>query len=164
MVEHICLRPERAEDERLLFDLYASTRQEELELTGWDARTRAAFLDMQFNAMRSGYRAMFPTAEFSIVLCDAKEIGRMVVHRTNQEIRVVDLVLLPDFRNRRIGTLLMQRVCDEAARSGKKVTLSVLKNSRPVGWYRRLGFSTVSEAGIYEEMERLRITPASSTG
>jgi ribosomal protein S18 acetylase RimI-like enzyme len=151
--ENISLRPEQPGDEGFLFDVYASTRQEELDLTGWAASARTAFLEMQFKAMRHGYRAMFPAAEFSIILHGTEQIGRMVIHRTDREIRVVDLSLLPEFRNRKTGTLLVQRVCAEAARSKKTATLSVLKNSRPIHWYQRLGFSIIGEAGFYEEME-----------
>ncbi|HLX94817.1 MAG TPA: GNAT family N-acetyltransferase [Verrucomicrobiae bacterium] len=164
--EDIVLRPEAAADEIFLFEVYAGTRQEELDLTDWDAPTRAAFLDMQFKAMRQGYRTMFPTADFSIILRGPERIGRMIILRLDREIRVVDLALRPGFRNQKIGTFLMQRVCAEAARAGKTVTLSVLKNTRPVGWYRRLGFATAGEAGFYEEMEwrPTGFTPAGSGG
>jgi GNAT superfamily N-acetyltransferase len=153
IVENISLGPEQPGDEKFLFEVYASTRQEELDLTGWTAHTRAAFLEMQFKAMRQGYRTMFPAAEFSIILRGTEKIGRMVIHRTDKEIRVVDLALLPEFRNRKIGTLLIQRVCEEAARARKPAALSVLKNSRPIHWYQRLGFSISGETGFYEEME-----------
>lgn len=152
MVENTSLRPEQPGDGPFLFYVYAAARQEELDLTGWDTAARAAFLDMQFKAMCRGYHARFPDAEFAIVLCGAKSIGRMVIHRTNKEIRVVDLALLSEFRNCKIGTRLMQRVCDEAARVKKPVTLSVFKNTRPVRWYQRLGFSIVEETGLYNEM------------
>ena len=154
-VENISLRPEQPGDEHFLFDVYAAARREELDLTGWDAATRTAFLDMQFTAMCRGYHAMFPGAEFAVILCGAKSIGRMVVHRADKEIRVVDLALLPEFRNRKIGTHLMQRVCDEASRTKKPVTLSVFKNTRPIHWYQRLGFSIVGGTGLYDEMEWL---------
>jgi len=150
----ITIRPEQTGDEDFLFKVYASTRQEELDLTGWNADMRAAFLDMQFKAMRQGYRTMFPAAEFSIILRDEGKMGRMVIDRTDMEIRVVDLALLPEVRNQGIGTLLMQHICREAEQSKKTVTLSVLKNTRPVSWYQRLGFSIIGQTGFYEEMER----------
>jgi ribosomal protein S18 acetylase RimI-like enzyme len=152
MVEKISLRPEQPGDEPFLFAVYAAARQEELDLTGWNTVARAAFLDMQFRAMCRGYHAMFPTADFSIVLSGQEKTGRMVIHRTDKEIRVVDLALLPEFRSRKIGAHLMRRVCDEAARAKKAVTLSVFKNTRPVRWYQRLGFSIVGETGLYHEM------------
>lgn len=149
----VSLRPEQPNDEGLLFDIYASTREEELALTAWDEPTRRAFLDQQFNAMRRGYRSMFPSGEFSIIESDGKPVGRMVLHQGATEIRVVDLALLPAYRHRGIGTRLMRWVCAEAANAGKPVRLCVLKNNRAFHWYQRLGFVKIGEVNVYDEME-----------
>jgi len=149
----VSLRPEQPDDEGFLFEVYASTREEELALTSWDEPTRRAFLNQQFNAMRKGYRSMFPAGEFSIVEQDGKPAGRMVIDRAGGEIHVVDLALLPAHRNRGIGTFLMRQVCAEAADAGKPVRLYVLKNNRAFRWYERLGFARTGERGVYDEME-----------
>jgi ribosomal protein S18 acetylase RimI-like enzyme len=150
----VSLRAEQSEDEKFLFEVYASTRQEELDLTGWDEAARQGFLAMQFQAMRQGYRSRFPSAEFSIVMLGDQAIGRMVTDRSGAEIRVVDLALLPVGRSQGIGTLLMQRICAEAAGARKPVRLCVLKGNRAIGWYERLGFRKIGEAGFHDEMER----------
>jgi ribosomal protein S18 acetylase RimI-like enzyme len=149
----ISLRPESPDDEPFLFEVYASTREEELALTNWDTRMRKAFLDMQFAAMRRGYAGMFPAGEFLIICRDDLRVGRLVLDRTGEVLRVVDLALLPAHRNQGIGTMLMRQICDEAARIGKPVGLSVLKNNRAIAWYQRLGFTKTGYGGIYEEME-----------
>jgi ribosomal protein S18 acetylase RimI-like enzyme len=156
----VALRPEQPGDEPFLFEVYASTREEELALTNWDAPARRAFLDMQFMAMRRGYASMYPAGEFLIISLGERAIGRMVLNRTAEEIRVVDLALLPADRNAGVGTLLMRRACAEAAQAGKLVRLSVLKNSRAIGWYQRLGFAKIDESGFYDQMEWC--APASS--
>jgi ribosomal protein S18 acetylase RimI-like enzyme len=63
---------------------------------------------------------------------------------------VVDLALLPAHRNQGIGTWLLRQVCEEADRP---VHLSVLKFNRAIHWYERLGFTKISEQGIYDELE-----------
>jgi ribosomal protein S18 acetylase RimI-like enzyme len=154
----ILLRAERPDDRDFLFQVYATTREEELALTNWDEAMRRIFLNHQFNAMVQGYRSMFPQGEFLIVEVDAKPAGRMVIHRAAAEIRVVDLALLPVHRNRGIGTFLMRQVCAEADRP---VHLSVLKFNRAFRWYERLGFAKIGEMGVYDEMEwRPQIKPA----
>jgi len=164
----VTLRPERPGDEAFLFQVYASTREEELALTNWDGPTRAAFLDHQFRAMRRGYAGMFPEGQFSIVELDGEAIGRMVLDRAADQIRVVDLALLPGRRNRGIGTLLMRQVCAEAATAAKPVRLHVLKGNRALQWYSRLGFVKCGDAGIYEELEwqpaPTHVTRAPQTG
>ncbi len=146
----INLRPERPEDDAFLFAVYASTREEELALTNWKEDLRRAFLSQQFQAMRQGYRSQFPTGEFLVIESAGKPIGRMVMHRTAAEIRVVDLALLPAHRNQGIGTRLLRQVCAQADRP---VHLSVLQFNRAVHWYERLGFTKISEQGIYDELE-----------
>ena len=149
----VSLRPEQPADEGFLFEVYAGTREEELALTNWDEPMRRAFLNQQFNAMRQGYRSMFPTGEFSIIALDGQPAGRMVIDRRGKEIHVADLALLPAQRNRGIGTFLMRQVCADAAKTGKLVRLFVLKNNRALRWYDRLGFAKTGERGIYDELE-----------
>jgi len=149
----LTLRPERPEDEAFLFEVYASTRADELALTGWDAPTRAAFLRMQFNAMRRGYAQQFPNAQFSILLRAGQPVGRMVIDRAPEAVCLVDLVLLPEHRGLGFGTRLMQELLAEAGQLRKPIHLHVFKGTRPVQWYQRLGFIKVGETGAYDRLE-----------
>ena len=129
----IALRPESAEDEPLLFELYAASREAELAATGWDPGTRSAFFQMQFRAQRQGYRSMFPQAAFSIIQIDGRPVGRIVVHRAEGQIRVVDIALQVTYQGQGLGTQLLRDLCAEASAAGKAVHLHVLKNSRARG-------------------------------
>jgi ribosomal protein S18 acetylase RimI-like enzyme len=149
------LRPEQAGDESVLFEIYASTRKEELDLTGWDAATRQAFLNHQFSAMRAGYRSMFPQAAFSMILLGERPIGRQVVDRTPDEIRLVDIALLPEFCGRGLGGKLMRDLLLEAAEAKKPIRLQVVIRSRAKAFYTRLGFRPVGEPDVYETLEWL---------
>ena len=149
------LRPEEPGDEPVLFEIYASTRKEELDLTGWDPATRQEFLNHQFSAMRAGYRSMFPQAAFSMILLGGRPIGRQVVDRTLDEIRLVDIALLPGFCGHGLGTKLMRDLLVEAAEAKKPVRLQVVIRSRATALYTRLGFRPVGEADVYETLEWL---------
>jgi ribosomal protein S18 acetylase RimI-like enzyme len=111
--------------------------------------------------MRHGYRSMFPTGEFLIIELAGKPAGRIVISRGENEIRVVDVALLPEWRNHGIGTFLMRQIC---AGAEKPVRLCVLKNNRARRWYQRLGFTQTGEQGFYDEFEwrpaANRISPA----
>ena len=148
----LTLRPEQSADEALLLHLYATTRQEELDLTNWDAATRAAFVAMQFKAMRQGYASMFPHGQFSMVLLGNLAVGRMVVNRAEHEIRLVDMVLTPDVLCRGIGSRLVHTLQAEARQAGKPLRLHVLKGSRATRFYERHGFHFTGDAGLYHEM------------
>lgn len=150
----LILRTERPEDEGLLLSLYASTREEELNLTGWDEATRAAFVRNQFDAMRRGYAESFPHAQFAIVEWNGRAAGRLVLDRLPGEFRIVDMVLLPDCRGRGLGTALVQQVLEEARQKGCVVRLHVFRGPRSASpFYQRLGFSKVAEDGPYDLLE-----------
>jgi len=149
----INLRSERPEDEAFLRDLYGSTRQEELEASGLPVEMRAAFLDLQFKAQQQGYRSAFPQAEFHVILLGGQPVGRMVVNRAADELRLVDIALLPQYRNRGIGTGLIQKLSTQAAAAGQPLRLSVLKGQRALRLYQRLGFVKTGESGWRDWME-----------
>lgn len=155
----IGLRPETPEDEGFLFELYASTRTEELEAWGWPPEMRSSFLAIQFKA-RQGLRQAFPNAEFQIVLLDGVSAGRLVVNRTHEALQILDMALLPARRNAGVGTALLQRVFGEAAATRKPVRLHVLKGNRALRFYQRLGFVRASETETHWEMEWHAPVPA----
>ena len=149
----ITLRPESAEDEPLLLELYAATRADEMAATGWNSGTCAAFVRMQFRAQREGYRNAFPRAAFSMILADARPIGRLVVNRVEEEIRLIDIALLASHQGQGIGTQLLRQLCAEAASGSKAVRLHTLPHSRARRLYERLGFHPVGETDVYQQME-----------
>lgn len=123
-----------------------------MALVGWDKPQQDAFLRMQYNAQRSSYVMQFPNADYRIVVHDGRAAGRLIVDRSGDNILLIDIALLPEFRNAGIGSTLMKQVMAEAARTQKAVTLHVEKFSRARRLYDRLGFSTISNCGIYLEM------------
>jgi ribosomal protein S18 acetylase RimI-like enzyme len=150
--ETITVRPEQPADEAFLFELYASTRREELDAWGWPAEARKAFLTMQFKASQN-HRIIFPDADFQIVLLDKVNAGRFVVNRSRENLRIVDIALLPEYRNAGVGSALLQKTFGEAAACKKPLRLRVLKGNRAERLYRRLGFETIEENELHLEME-----------
>ena len=140
-------------DEAFLWEVYASTRQEELDLTHWSQAQRKVFLDSQFKAMRGGYASQFPQADFSVILFREQPVGLMVVDRAETELRLVDIALLTEYRGRGLGSFLLKKLAAEAARARKPLRLHVFKGSRPWHLYERLGFVKIQEDGPYEHLE-----------
>jgi ribosomal protein S18 acetylase RimI-like enzyme len=146
-------RPETPADQPFLLELYASTRQEELDALDWSGAARKTFLEIQFKAQQQGYRAAFPLAEFSITLLGNTPIGHIVVNRSENDIRLVDIAVLPGHRGLGAGTTLIGNLLREAAAAGKPVRLSVLKGQRALTLYHRLGFRKVKDDGVRDQME-----------
>lgn len=149
----IHLRPISEEDDAFLFRVYASTRTEELKQLDWNEQARHAFLASQFNAQHRYYHEQFPGAEFQLILREDEPIGRLYVDRSNDEIRIVDIALLPEFQRQGIGSALLQTLLAEARHRHLPVRIHVEKFNPAMGLYERLGFRPLEDQDVYLLME-----------
>lgn len=147
------LRPEAPEDKAFLYRLYASTRAEEMKLVPWDESQKETFLRMQFEAQTTHYHRYYPNASFDVIMLEAQAIGRLCVHRADDEILVIDIALLPQYRGAGIGGALMKDVLSEAAEQVKPVRIHVERENPAMRLYTRLGFRRIEDKGIYYFME-----------
>jgi ribosomal protein S18 acetylase RimI-like enzyme len=136
-------------DLEFLRRVYFGTRWAELEVTGWSDARKLEFLTMQFDMQDVHYRAHYPGAEFLIVLEGNLSVGRLYLYRVNDELRVMDIALLPEHRGRGIGATLMQTLLEAARGAGIRVTLHVEHQNPARGWYERLGFVPLEDRGVY---------------
>lgn len=141
------------EDAEFLFEVYASTRREEVAAWGWDGSQQEAFLRMQFQVQQRAYAMQYPDAEQRRIVLGDEPVGRLIVLRMEPEIRLVDISLLPAFRSRGIGTEVIRGLQAEAAGAGKVLRLMVVKGSPARRLYERLGFVQTGESGTHEAME-----------
>ena len=112
-------------------------------------RISALAVDLQARA----FAQMYPTADWQVVVCDGQPVGRVVVDRSSDAIRLVDIALLPGYRNAGIGSELLRRLLDEAAAAGKLVILHVARSNRARALYQRLGFAISTRDEVYLEMQ-----------
>jgi GNAT superfamily N-acetyltransferase len=145
-------------DRDFLLSVYASTRSEELKLTDWDEAQKTTFVDMQFSAQHQYYQEHYHDTDFLVIIRDNIPVGRLYIARWPDEIRIVDLALLPEFRNAGIGTQILQEVLAEAGKMKKTVRIHVERFNPAQSLYGRLGFVKSSEHGVYDLMERVTTT------
>jgi ribosomal protein S18 acetylase RimI-like enzyme len=148
------LRPIAADDMELLYQIYASTREEELAQVSWGDGQKEAFLRMQFEAQHRYYQENYSNAQFQLILVDGEPAGRLYLDRRAAEIRIVDIALLPPWRNRGIGTALLKGILAEGERAGLPITIHVECFNPALRLYERLGFRKVEDRGVYYFMEK----------
>jgi len=147
-------RPVAASDQDFLLKVYASTRDEEMALVPWSESQKTAFLKSQLRAQRLSYEANHPDAAHDIIFLDGRPIGQIWVGRSEEEIRLLDIAILPEHRGRGVGTALLKELQDEAARRAKPMRHCVFKtNQAALAFYARLGFQTTDDIGLYYLME-----------
>jgi len=151
----IALCPVSPGDEEFLFSVYASTRMEEMDSADWSTAQKDFFLRMQFRAQSHAYAENYPGAELQLIVLDGLPIGRLYVHRRRDEIRVMDISLLPQYRGQGIGTQLLKGILEDGAESNRPVTIHVEQFNPALHLYERLGFRQVSDLGAYSFMKWL---------
>lgn len=149
----LALRPIGAGDLAFLQRVYAGTRADELAHTGWDPATTAAFLTQQFRAQHAWYQEHYAGDSFCVVERAGIPIGRLYVCRREREIRIIDIALLPEYRNLGIGSSLIRAILAEGRASGRAVSIHVEVFNPAVRLYERLGCRRVAEAGPYLLLE-----------
>jgi RimJ/RimL family protein N-acetyltransferase len=173
----ITLRPVQPEDTSFLFQVYASTRASEMALVSWSDDLRHAFVSSQFAAQRDFYQQKYPHAEHNIILSNGRPVGRLFLARLDDQLRIVDITILPEERNSGIGTTLLNELLDESRRCGKPVRIYVENFNPSLRLFERLGFRQLEEQGAHlllqwslksqtpqREIEILKADPSEPSG
>jgi RimJ/RimL family protein N-acetyltransferase len=142
------LRPVQLDDEEFLCKVYASTRAEEMKLVPWDEAQKEAFVRMQFAAQQQHYGGFFPEAEHLLIALDDQPVGRIYINRDEQEIRILDVTILPEQRGAGVGTPLVKGIMAEAAETNRCVSIYVESHSPALRLFERLGFSMVENDDV----------------
>jgi ribosomal protein S18 acetylase RimI-like enzyme len=137
--------------------VYASTRAEEMAaVTSMTEAQKAAFLDAQFRAQHAHYRKYYPQADWLVTIGAGEDIGRLYIERWPSQHRIIDIAFLPGHRGQGYGEALLRDLMDEAAAAAKDVSIHVEKFNPAMRLYRRLGFVTEEDKGVYDLMRWTR--------
>ncbi|WP_246794393.1 GNAT family N-acetyltransferase [Burkholderia perseverans] len=152
------LRAALPADRSFLREVFASTRREEFTRAGLGAEQVEALLRDQFQLQHQHYHEHYRQAHFEVVESGGTPVGRLYhawrPPQLGDEVRVIDIALLPAWRGRGIGTRLLHALLASAAAEGLPVSLNVEANNPVQRLYQRLGFVKIGSSGIYDTMRR----------
>lgn len=148
-VRSATFRTENADDVEFLADLYASTREEELRPVPWTDEQKRAFLRSQFDAQTAHYKLHYSDAEYLVIERGGERAGRLYLHWLKDDLRIVDIALMPQHRGHGVGREILDALMEEAAGRGCSVSIHVEMNNPALRLYQRLGFQPVDEHGMY---------------
>jgi ribosomal protein S18 acetylase RimI-like enzyme len=144
------VRPITESDHLFLCDLYASVRAAELAPVPWPADAKRQFLDQQFALQHQHYVNVYIGAKLLLIEQDGVPIGRIYIHRTPAEIRLMDIALIAERRGKGLGSLLLRELMHEARANACELTLHVEPENPAQRLYRRHGFYLIEHRGVYD--------------
>lgn len=147
-------RPEAAADQHFLRELILSTVLRDLGADAWPEPMRSKLLDVQCTGRLQGIRSNYPAAVSEIIAADGCDVGWLVVADLADHVRLVEIMLVEDYRSRGIGSEIVRQVLVAGAAAGKPVRLRVdVLNDGAARLYRNLGFQRIGGDELHHSME-----------
>ena len=140
----ISFRPTRDSDVDFLYALHVATMKEYVEKTwGWND----AFQESLF-------RRNYAPGESQIITLNENDIGMISIESKNDDVFLRAIEIHPEYQRQGLGRGIIRAIIDDAIRSGKPVSLRVLKVNPAKRLYERLGFETVEETSTHYMMRK----------
>jgi ribosomal protein S18 acetylase RimI-like enzyme len=142
--DHITMRPATDKDTGFARDVHHRAYHDTVvaQFGEWDGDKQDRFFESDWS-----------NPGFEIIDYDGQPCGYTRIESLPEEIKAHELVLLPDFQGRGIGTSFLRELQARATEQGVPVRLGVLQANRAAELYARLGFKVVGKTDTHTEME-----------
>jgi GNAT superfamily N-acetyltransferase len=149
-LEHVTLREARSSDAPLLLSLAREAYREVLSLQfdGWDDDVHGARFEEKVASL-----------PFFVAELNGEPVAAVSSSIHDDHLRVNELVVLPSFQNRGLGSFLLLRELERARSVGLPVRLHTLRLNRARAFYERHGFMvtaqrTVARSSVIPSMDK----------
>jgi ribosomal protein S18 acetylase RimI-like enzyme len=146
------LRPMLNADLPFLLSLYASTRARELAALNWSDEQQKFFINSQFQLQHHYYQQQFHSAQFHVITAANRDVGRLYYGWEGNDLRLIDIALLPEYQSQGIGGELMRKLMQEVSAADGSLLLHVELNNPARTWYLHLGFIAGTDDGVYQKL------------
>ena len=141
----INFRQARYSDVDFLYALHVATMKEYVDKTwGWDNAVQETM-----------FRQNYIPAEFQIITLNGNDIGMISLKERDEDVFLRVIEIPPIYQRQGLGTTIIQKIIDDAARRMKPVFLRVLKVNPAKQLYDRLGFAVIEETKTHYIMRTL---------
>jgi ribosomal protein S18 acetylase RimI-like enzyme len=148
----VTTRAATEEDDAFLFALFKAVRSLEFAYAPLAPAQLDLLMNIQYTGQKQTYGAQYPDGDH-IILVDGLPVGRIWLFRGEAEYQLVDISLMPEFRNRGIGGVLVTDAIAAARAAGVRLCCSVaVTNASSLRFHQRLGFQIAGQDEIYYEL------------
>jgi len=131
-------------DDAFVYDVFATTWESEVAALP-NQNLAQHVLRIQHISQERRFTGRFPDRQRYIVMEGDEPAGRLYVDETGPVLQIIDLTLMPRFRDQGIGTRILRDLFTHAERHGLTVRLRVeRRNERATMLWTGLGFELVS--------------------
>jgi len=117
------------------------------------ANVQASLVEMQYRGRQLTYSTQYPQAKDSIIcLEDGRSVGRLLVVRREDHLRVIDVAILPEWQGRGIGRSVLTMLAQQGRDEGVEIRLRVYLDNPAIRLYSLLGFVVADRDEISCEM------------
>lgn len=125
-----------------------------MALVPWNDEQKNAFIKFQFEAQHQHYTSKYPPDSFKIIELEGERVGRLYLSELADEVRIIDLTILPERRGKGLGKRIITDILKQAT---KPVRIYLESFNRSVGLFNELGFEIIDDEGVYQLWECRRI-------
>ena len=151
---HYHLRRATPADDNWQLAIYASSRADEMALTGWSPEQCRHFIEQQHRAQQQHYLQHFPQSVCQLILVGntGDEVGgRIWLDERAYGLHILDITLLPAWRGQGLGTRCLRALAD--AEHCLSIQVELHNPARRL--YERLGFvAEGTPQGLHQAMRR----------
>ena len=138
------LRPCAASDDAFLYDVFCTTWASEVAALP-NQNLAQHVLRIQHIAQERRFATNYPNQQRFVLVEDGEPAGRLYLQSVGDTVHVVDLTLLPRFREQGIGSRVIRDLVAQCTADGRSIRLRVSRRNRgAIDLVNRLGFSLVS--------------------
>lgn len=146
------LRVAGPQDEQFLRALFGSARPE-LALLPLPPAQLEQLITQQYEWQQKSYLSQFSTAENWIIETQSGPVGKIMLHRSESQVHIIDFIIAPDWRSRGVGRTILVALKHYVELTACALRLSVdRQNIRAKRLYVQQGFIVSQTSETHEQM------------
>lgn len=121
--EHFYLKKAKLEDQDFLFQVFIECRPDLQWICNTDVQQMV--IRQQYEIEHTQTNLIYPDAIHNIIMLNDIRVGRLIINKKEKTVRIIEIGLIESYRNKGIGSTLIDRIKKEALEKGEHILLQV---------------------------------------
>lgn len=153
ITDEIVLRPVKTDEENFWREVFYDSVREHFATLNLPEDDLKNLLEFQFQAQNADYQTNYPQASNNVILFKEIRVGRVILSTEHNDLHLIDIAVLTEFRNQGIGTKILEWLFAHSRETNLPIRFYVEKINPAFRLYERLGFKIVADVTTHFQME-----------